>query len=91
MKFHYPKFLKKGPSFAGLSIIDLFILVAMLVIALFLNLSSMQTLGLVALVIGMTKLVALNYPRGHFQLYHLKRSILDWRNDLTRLTHGVFI
>ncbi|QDK42389.1 hypothetical protein DOM21_13230 [Bacteriovorax stolpii] len=91
MKFYYPKFLKTGPNFVGLSIIDLVILVVSLVVALVFNLTSMESLGLVFAVIGVCKLVALKFPRGHIQFYTLKRSILDWRNDLSKLTQGVFI
>lgn len=91
MKFYYPKFLKTGPNFVGLSIIDLVVLVVTLMVALVMNLTSLQSLGLVAIVIGICKLISLKYPRGHFQNYHLKRSILEWRSDLTRLTQGVFI
>lgn len=91
MKFYYPKFLKAGPNFVGLSIIDLVILVVSLFVALILNLNSLQSLGLIFVAIGISKLVTLKYPRGHFQLYHLKRSVLDWRNDLMKLSQGVFI
>ncbi len=91
MKFYYPKFLKAGPNFVGLSIIDLISLVLSLIVALILNLTSFQSLGLVGLVIGFGKIVALKYPRGYFQFYYLKRSILDWRDDLIKHSQGVFI
>lgn len=45
MKFYYPKFLKTGPNFVGLSIIDLVILVVTLMVALVMNLTSLQSLG----------------------------------------------
>ena len=91
MNFHYPKFLRLGPSFIGLSIIDLFLLVIALLVSLVLNFSSLMALGLIVLAIGVSKLVSLKYPRGHFQFYFLKRSILDWREDILRHTQGVFI
>jgi len=91
MKFYYPKFLKSGPSFIGLSIVDLILLVASLFVSLILNLSSLQSLGVIFLAISVSKLVTLKYPRGHFQLYGLKRSVLDWKSDILKLTQGVFI
>jgi len=91
MKFYYPKFLKVGPSFVGLSIIDLILLVASLFVALVLNLTSIQCLILVFISIASMKIISLKYPRGHFQLYFIKRSILDWQEDLIKLTQGVFI
>lgn len=91
MKFYYPKFLKVGPNFVGLTIIDLILLVASLFFALVFNLTSIQCLILVFISIAFMKIISLKYPRGYFQLYHLKRSVLDWREDLIRLTQGVFI
>jgi hypothetical protein len=91
MKFYYPKFLKVGPKFVGLSIFDLFVLVFALFISLFFNLGSFQSLGLISLLIGMSKVVALRFPRGYFQFYFHKRRSLDWKDDLLKLTNGVFI
>jgi hypothetical protein len=91
MRFFYPKFLKIGPKFVGLSIFDLFILVFVLLIALLFNLSSFECLGLMGILIGISKIIALRFPRGYFQLYFHKRGFLDWREDILKLTSGVFI
>lgn len=91
MKFYYPKFLKVGPKFVGLSIFDLFVLVFALLISLVFNLGSFQSLALVGLLIGISKVISLRFPRGYFQFYFHKRSSLDWRDDLMKLTNGVFI
>jgi hypothetical protein len=90
MKFYYPKFLKKGPNFVGLSILDLMILIVALLVSVFMNLSSLQSLGAV-LAIAISKIVALKFPRGHFQHYFLKRSILHWQKELNKLSQGIFI
>ena len=91
MKFYYPKFLKKGPNFVGLSILDLMILIAALLVSVFMNLTSLQSLGAVLLAIAISKIVALKFPRGHFQHYFLKRSILNWQKELNKLSQGIFI
>jgi hypothetical protein len=91
MKFYYPKFLKVGPKFVGLTIFDLFVLVFALFISLICNLGSFQSLGLISLLIGMSKVVVLRFPRGYFQFYFHKRRSLDWKDDLLKLTNGVFI
>lgn len=91
MKFYYPKYLRVNPSFAGLTVLDLTLLLTILFIASTFNLSAGKCLGLIALSIAISKIVTLKYPRGHFQLYYLKRSILDWRNDLLRLIQGVLV
>ena len=91
MKFYYPKFLKTGPIFVGLSIIDLGLMAVSLLLSTIFNLTSGQSLFLILGSIILSKIVSLRYPRGYFQHYFLKRSILEWRNDLMRLTQGVFI
>ena len=63
MKFYYPKFLKKGPNFVGLSILDLMILIVALLVSVFMNLTSLQSLGAVLLAIAISKIVALKFPR----------------------------
>lgn len=91
MKFYYPKFLKAGPKFIGLTILDLFFLIFALLISLILNLSSLQSLSLITLLIGTSKFISLRFPRGYFQFYFHKRSVLNWRDDILRLTSGVII
>lgn len=91
MKFYYPKFLKKGPNFVGLSILDLMILIVALLVSVVMNLTSLQSLGAVLLAIAISKIVALKFPRGHFQHYFLKRSILHWQKELNKLSQGIFI
>ena len=91
MKFYYPKFLKVGPKFVGLSIFDLFVLVLALFLSLLFNLGSFQSLGLISLLIGMSKVVALRFPRGYFQFYFHKRKSLEWEESLKKLMNGVFI
>lgn len=91
MKFYYPKFLKIGPKFVGLSILDLFVLVFSLLLSLIFNLGSFQCLGLVGVLIGISKVISNRFPRGYFQYYFLKRRSLEWRDDLLKLTSGVFI
>lgn len=91
MKFYYPKFLKKGPNFVGLSILDLVILIIALLVSVFINLTSLQSLMSVLLAITVSKLVALKFPRGHFQHYFFKRSILHWQKELNKLSQGIFI
>lgn len=91
MKFYYPKFLKVGPKFVGLSIFDLFVLVFALLMSLIFNLSSFESLALIACLLGFSKVISLRFPRGYFQFYFHKRRCLDWRDDLLKLTSGVFI
>ncbi len=91
MKFYYPKFLKVGPKFVGLSIFDLFVLVFALLMSLIFNLGSFQSLALVGALIGMSKIISLRFPRGYFQFYFHKRRSLEWRDDLLKLMNGVFI
>jgi hypothetical protein len=92
MKFYYPKFLKVGPKFVGLSIFDLFVLVFGLMISLILNLAPFECLGLIAVFIGVSKIISMRFPRGYFQLYFHHRSSISWRDQLGRLTslpHGL--
>lgn len=91
MKFYYPKFLRINPKFIGLSLFDLSLLLSTLFVASVLRFNAFTTLALIVVAIGISKIVSLKYPRGYFQFYHLKRSVLDWRQDLLRLTQGVFI
>ncbi len=91
MKFFYPKFLKVGPKFIGLTLLDLFFLVCALLLSLILNLSSFQSLAIISLLIGVSKVVTLKFPRGYFQFYFHKRSALNWRDEILKLTNGVFI
>ena len=91
MKFYYPKFLKTGPVFVGLSIFDLSLMAGSLLLSTIFDLTSGQSLILILGSIVLSKIVSLKYPRGYFQHYFLKRSILEWRSDLMRLTQGVFI
>lgn len=91
MKFYYPKFLKTGPVFVGLSIFDLGLMAISLLLSTIFDLTSGQSLILILGSIFLSKIVSLKYPRGYFQHYFLKRSILEWRSDLMRLTQGVFI
>ncbi len=91
MKFYYPKFLKVGPKFIGLTILDLFFLVFALLISLIMNLSSFQSLAVLSLLIGTSKIISSKFPRGYFQLYMHKRSLLNWKDDILKLSNGVFI
>ena len=91
MKFYYPKFLKVGPTFVGLSIADLFVLVFALLMSLIFSLSSFESLALIAVLIGASKFISLRFPRGYFQFYLHKRKCLDWKDDLLKITNGVFI
>lgn len=91
MNFYYPKFLKVGPRFVGLSIVDLFVLVFALLMSLLFGLSSFESLALIAVLIGASKFISLRFPRGYFQFYFHKRRCLDWKDDLLKITNGVFI
>ncbi len=91
MIFKYPKHLKNLPHFIGLSIIDLFILVGGLALALIINLDSLKTLLLLFFLIGGFKLISLKFPRGHFSLYFLKRKTLEWKEKYKNLCKGKLI
>lgn len=91
MRFYYPKFLKSNPNFIGLSIIDLSLVIIGLIASLFFNLSSFVALGIIVLSIGISKIIGLKYPRGHFQFYFIKRKALNWRDELLKLTQGILL
>ncbi len=91
MKFHYPKFLKANPKFIGLSFFDLVLMLLALMISSFFHWGSMSALGLILVLVGMSKLATLKYPRGHFQFFLLKRNVLHWREELLKLTQGILL
>jgi len=89
--FKYPKHLKNSPHFIGLSIIDLFILVSGLVLALIVNLDSIKTLFLLFVLIGGFKLISLKFSRGYFSFYFLKRKTLEWKEKYKNICKGKLI
>lgn len=91
MKFHYPRFLKSNPNFVGLSVIDLSLIMIGLVVSLIFNLGSLVAMGIILLSIGIGKLINFKYPRGHFQFYFIKRKVLNWRDDLIKITQGILL
>lgn len=91
MKFYYPKFLKSNPNFAGLTLIDLSLVMIGLIASLVSNLGSLVALGIIILSVGISKLVSTKYPRGHFQFYFFKKKALGWRDDLVKLTQGILL
>jgi hypothetical protein len=91
MKFHYPRFLKSNPNFVGLSILDLSLVMIGLITSLIFNLGSLFALGIIFLSISISKIIHFKYPRGHFQFYFIKRKVLNWRDDLIKITQGILL
>jgi hypothetical protein len=91
MKFFYPRFLKTNPSFIGLSIIDLFILVGALAVAVLFNLGSFGSLLLIVISIGIFKVVALKFPPQYFSLFFTKFETLRWKTKLREVMNGVLV
>jgi hypothetical protein len=91
MKFYYPRFLKTNPSFIGLSIIDLFILVGALAVAVLFNLGSFGSLLLIVISIGAFKVVALKFPPQYFSLFFTKVETLRWKVKLRDVMNGVLV
>ena len=91
MKFYYPRFLKTNPSFIGLSIIDLFILVGALIVAVLLNLGSLGSLVMIAVSIGIFKFVTLKFPPYYFSLFFTKTKTLRWKIKLKGMMNGVLV
>lgn len=91
MKFYYPRFLKTNPSFVGLSIFDLFIMVGALILSVVLNFGSIGSLVMIAVSIGIFKLVTLKYSPHFFSLFFTKTDKLKWRAKVRSLMSGVLI
>ncbi|MFA6236077.1 MAG: hypothetical protein WC635_02015 [Bacteriovorax sp.] len=91
MKFYYPRFLKTNPSFIGLSIIDLFIMVGALIIAVILNFGSLGSLIMVVMSIGCFKVVNLKFPPHYFSLFFTKTETLKWRTKVRAVMNGVLV
>jgi hypothetical protein len=91
MKFYYPRFLKTNPSFIGLSIIDLFILVGALAVAVLFNLGSLGSLLLIVISIGIFKVVVLKFPPQYFSLFFTKVETLRWKIKLRDVMNGVLV
>jgi hypothetical protein len=91
MKFYYPRFLKTNPSFIGLSIIDLFILVGARVVSVLFNLGSLGSLILIVCSIGCFKFVTLKFPPRYFSLFFTKVETLRWKTKIKCLMNGVLV
>lgn len=91
MKFYYPRFLKTNPSFVGLSIFDLFVLVGALIFSVIFNFGSLGSLILILVSIGIFKIVALKFPPRYFGLFFTKSETLRWKTKVKGLMSGVLI
>jgi hypothetical protein len=91
IKFYYPRFLKTNPSFIGLSIIDLFILVGALVVSVLFNFGSLGSLFTIVLSIGTFKLVTLKFPPHYFSLFFTKAETLKWKTKVKIMMNGVLV
>lgn len=85
MKFYYPRFLKTNPSFIGLSIFDLFILVGALIVSVVFNFGSLGSLLMILVSIGCFKVVTLKFPPHYFGLFFTKSETLNWRAKIKSL------
>jgi len=91
MKFHYPRFLKTNPSFVGLSIFDLFVLVGALILSVAFNFGSLGSLIMIIVLIGCFKVVSIKYPPHYFSLFFTKSETLRWKKKVRSLLNGVLI
>lgn len=91
MKFYYPRFLKTNPSFIGLSIFDLFILVGALVVSVLFRFGSLGSLLMIIVSIGCFKVVSLKFPPNYFSLFFTKSETLKWQAKIKSLMNGVLI
>jgi len=91
MKFYYPRFLKTNPSFIGLSLFDLFILVGALILSVVLNLGSLGSLIMIVMSIGCYKVMVLKFPPHYFSLFFSKAETLKWQTKVKNLMSGVLI
>ncbi len=88
MKFYYPRFLKSNPSFIGLSIIDLFVLVGALILSVLFNLGSVGSLLMIIGAIGCFKFVTLKFPPHHLSLFFTKTDTLKWKEKIKVMLKG---
>ena len=91
MKFYYPRFLKTNPTFIGLSIFDLFILVGALILSVLFNFGSIGSLVIIILSIGTFKVVTLKFPPHYFSLFFTKVDTLRWSAKVRSLMNGVLV
>lgn len=91
MKFYYPRFLKTNPSFVGLTIFDLFVLVGALILSVIFNFGSLGSLIMIVVSIGCFKVVSLKYPPHYFGLFFTKSETLRWKAKVRSLMNGVLI
>lgn len=95
MKFYYPRFLKTNPSFIGLSIFDLFVMVGALVMSVIFNFGSLGSLLMIVGAIGCFKFVTLKFPPHYFGLFFTKAETLKWKAKvkvvMNRTLNGVLI
>jgi hypothetical protein len=91
MKFVYPRFLKSNPSFIGLSIIDLFVLVGALILSVLFNLGSLGSLLMIVAAISIFKVVTLKFPQHYFSLFFTKTETLKWKTKIKVMMNGVLI
>lgn len=91
MKFYYPRFLKTNPSFIGLSIIDLFIMVGALVLSVIFNFGSLGSLLMIIISIGCFKVVTLKFPPHYFGLFFTKTETLRWKVKVRSMLNGVLV
>ncbi|MDO9182122.1 MAG: hypothetical protein Q7U04_06925 [Bacteriovorax sp.] len=91
MKFYYPRFLKTNPSFIGLSIFDLFIMVGALIVSVIFNFGSVGSLVMIAVSIGCFKIVTLKFPPHYFSLFFTKTETLKWKAKVRSLMNGVLV
>ncbi len=88
MKFYYPRFLKTNPSFIGLSIIDLFVLVGALILSVLFNLGSVGSLLMIVGAIGVFKFVILKFPPHYLGLFFTKTETLKWKEKIKVMMKG---
>jgi hypothetical protein len=91
MKFYYPRFLKTNPSFIGLSLLDLFIMVGALILSVLLKLGSLGSLVMIAIAVGCFKVVTLKFPPHYFSLFFTKNETLRWQTKVRGTLSGVLI
>ncbi len=91
MKFYYPRFLKTNPSFIGLSILDLFIMVGALIMSVIFSFGSVGSLAMIVLSIGSFKFVTLKFPQHYFSLFFTKTETLKWKAKVRSVMNGVLL
>lgn len=91
MKFIYPRFLKTNPSFIGLSIIDLFILVGALIVSVLFKFGSFGSLLTIVFAVGTFKIVILKFPPHYFSLFFTKAETLKWKTKVKTMVNGVLV